>query len=142
METLSTRLLGAMTDAGLNASQLASKVGATEATISNWLNGNVQTDHVKAALLLRIASAIGVNPSWLLNGQGRRHTAMSVADPSASQPVKIEVLTIAVQLVAEALKGLTLPPPKHAEVTALVYELLDEGMPEAKVLRFARAAAA
>jgi len=58
--------------------------------------------------------------------------------------VKLPTLTIALRLAAEALDDgdLALPPPKHAELVGLVYELLEEGLPEAKVLKFARAAAA
>jgi hypothetical protein len=58
--------------------------------------------------------------------------------------VKHETLTLALQLAGEVLeeKGLSLPPNKRAEVISLIYDLLEEGMPEAKVLRFARAAAA
>lgn len=139
-------MASALAEAQLSPAALAARVGSTEATISNWLNDKVQADHVKAAVLLRISEVLGVMPGWLLFGTGRRRTNSMVneAPPAASQSVKPETLTIALQLVAEALdgRGLDLPPPKRAELTALTYELLEEGMPEAKVLRFARAAAA
>ncbi|MCP1375350.1 helix-turn-helix domain-containing protein [Dyella lutea] len=60
----------------------------------------------------------------------------------ASQAVRREDLKIALQLASEALGNRELPPDKHAELVTLIYELLEEGLPEAKVLRFARAAAA
>lgn len=130
-----------MTRARINAAQLAAKAGSTEATISNWLNAKVQVDHVKAALLLRICGVLDVQPEWLLLGKGKR---AGDADQGPSQALKSDTLIIALELVDEALgkQGLSLPPSKRAEVVALVYELLDEGMPQAKVLRFARAAAA
>jgi transcriptional regulator with XRE-family HTH domain len=61
-----------------------------------------------------------------------------------SHSVQLEQLTLALQLVAEVLHkdDLALPPAKHAKVTALVYDLLLEGMPRAKELQFVRAAAA
>jgi transcriptional regulator with XRE-family HTH domain len=144
--TLSSRLQSALAEKGLSPAALAAKVGATEATVSNWLNDKVQADHVKAALLLKIWDALDVLPQWLLFGTGRRRMNSLANDvaPGPSHAVKPETLTIALQLVAESLdeKDLALPPAKRAELTALVYELLEEGMPEAKVLRFARAAAA
>lgn len=48
---------------------------------------------------------------------------------------------LSLQLASEALGEKTLPPAKHAELVGLIYELLEEGLPEATVLRFARAAA-
>jgi transcriptional regulator with XRE-family HTH domain len=142
-ELLSTRLSKALGDAGLSPAGLASRAGFTEATISNWLNDKVQTDHVKASVLLRISSALGVRPQWLLLGEGRQSDSLDSGD-LRSQPLKLDTLRLSLQLVAEELdaKGLTLPPAKRAELCVLVYELLEEGMPEAKVLRFARAAAA
>jgi len=46
-----------------------------------------------------------------------------------------------VQLAAEALGERTLPPEKHAELVSLIYEGLMDGLPEARILRFARLAA-
>lgn len=59
-----------------------------------------------------------------------------------SQSVSLPNLTLAVQLAFEVLSdaGLKLPPPKFAELTTTLYELIEEGLPRAKVLRFARAA--
>lgn len=142
LDSLGKRLSDSLATSGMSPASLAQRAGATEATISNWVNGNVQVEHVKAAVLLRICGVLGVLPEWLLFGQGSRSLSR-VGEASASQPVKTETLKLALQLVDEALrnKDLTLPPPKRAEVTSLVYELLEEGMPEAKVLRFALAAA-
>jgi transcriptional regulator with XRE-family HTH domain len=141
--TLSQRLTSALKRAEISPVALAKKAGTSEATISNWLNDKVQVDHVKAVLVLRIANALKVRPEWLLLDQGAMDGNVTEA-AGASHPVKPETLTISLQLVAEALdeKSLTLPPAKRAELTALVYDLVEEGMPQAKVLRFARAAAA
>jgi transcriptional regulator with XRE-family HTH domain len=123
----------------MSAAALAQIVGTTEATVSNWLNDKVQPDHVKAIVLLKIAEALSVSPGWLLTGKGARSSS---SEAGLSHPLKLEVLTVALELADQSLRerGLELPPPKRAELTALLYELLDEGMPQAKVLRFARAA--
>jgi hypothetical protein len=58
--------------------------------------------------------------------------------PAMSQPLSAETLTMAIQLAAEALDGRSLPPPEYAELVGLIYEGLLDGLPEAKILRFAR----
>lgn len=88
----------------------------------------------------------GWNANWVLTGEGpERMEALAgyrVAEPS--QPVKHETLTIALQLATEALedRGRTLPPAKRAELVSLIYDLLEEGLPQAKVLDFAIRSAA
>lgn len=95
------------------------------------------------AALARLCVAAGVRMDWLATGEGNMRVLPPADAPAgASQPVRHEELTIALQLAAEALGDRTLPPAKHAELIALIYELLTEGLPEAKVLRFARAFAA
>lgn len=66
---------------------------------------------------------------------------LSVLTPTSQTPVRIEALRMALQLADEALQGRALDAAHKAELVSLVYELLEEGLPEAKVLRFARAAA-
>mgnify|MGYP006972338558 CR=1 FL=1 len=76
---------------------------------------------------------------WLAFDQGPM-LAAETAPQSQSQPVSLDDLTIAIQLADEALEGKTLPRAERAELTGLIYEMLVEGLPEATVLRFARAA--
>ena len=76
-----------------------------------------------------------------------RPASVGVAETAAlyaSHPVRHELLKVALQQVSEVVDSNRLPmsPDKRAELTLSVYELLAEGMPEAKVLRFVRAAAA
>lgn len=126
----------------LSPASLAREAGTTEATISNWLNNNVRVDHVKAIQLFKIADAAGIDARHLLLDEVRPGEVGSGSGPS--HPLLQEHLTIAIQLVSEALgkPGLTLPPAKQAEAIHLAYDLLEEGMPGAKVLRFVRAAVA
>jgi hypothetical protein len=100
--------------------------------------------------LARLCVAAGASLNWLATGEGdmRTQTGAVREEPAQwpsdepSQAVRHEELTIALQLAAEALGEKELPPAKHAELVTLIYELLVEGLPEAKVLRFARAFAA
>ena len=146
--SLGKRLATAMLAAEIGtAADLARRAESTTATISNWLNDVVAPDHVKAVQLFKIADAVNTDPRALLLGTSATATIREDRAPygaSESHPVKSEEWTLAFQLVAEALddKGLTLPPAKRAEVTLLAYELLQDGLQQAKVLRFVQAAAA
>lgn len=141
--TLGQRLRDAMSRRQLSPAKLAVVAQSTEATISNWLNDNVRADHVKAVQLFKIADAAGISPRDLLLGEAGSRIA-EPETPYPSHPVKSEHLTIALQLVSEVLEAAdrALPPAKHAEAVQLAYDLLDEGLPQAKVLRFVRTAVA
>lgn len=103
-----------------------------------------------AEVLARLVDA-GWNVNWLLTGEGPERLP-EFADPDtaagrASAPpqpglvgVRVESLRLALQLADEALAGRTLDSAHKAELVSLIYELLEEGLPEAKVLRFAHAA--
>lgn len=145
--TLGSRLSAAMLASDIGtAADLARRAESTTATISNWMNDMVDPDHVKAVQLFKIADAVHADPRALLLGTPSTNAVREHRTPVAaeSQPVKPEDWILAFQLVAEALddKGLTLPPAKRAEVTLLAYELLQDGLQQAKVLRFVQAAAA
>ncbi|WP_019397253.1 helix-turn-helix domain-containing protein [Pseudoxanthomonas sp. GW2] len=146
--TLGQRLAHRMAERSMHAAELARRAKTTEATISNWLNDNVQLAHVKAMQLFNIANALEIDPQYLLTGEAPK--AAKVHEPGAeygSQELKRETLTLAIQLATEAddalrERGRTLPPSKRAELAMLAMELLQEGLPKAKVLRFVVSAAA
>lgn len=142
---LKSRIRSAMDAMSMSPADLARAANSTTATISNWRNGHVDPDHVKAVQLYRIADALQVDGRWLLLGEiSPARVNESAAGYGASHPVKSEVLKIALQLVREVLEGANraLPPPKEAEAVQLAYDLIEEGLPQAKVLRFVRAAIA
>lgn len=94
------------------------------------------------AALARLCAAAGVRLDWLATGEGEMHEVQASTLPNnASQPLRPEDLTIALQLANEALGEKVLPPVKYAELVIVLYELLEEGLSEAKVLRYARTAA-
>lgn len=89
----------------------------------------------------------GWNANWVLTGEGPERLPLSVSEPLepayllGSQPLRQPELRLALQLVAEALGPMRATPDQHAELVILVAEMLLEGLPEAKVLHFARRAA-
>lgn len=87
----------------------------------------------------RLCQATGVSMEWLATGVGSDTTQGSAV--ASSQSVSQADLTLALQLVEEAVvnRDLPMPPDRKAELTMAVVELLVEGVPEAKVLRFIRA---
>lgn len=91
----------------------------------------------------RLCLAAKVPMEWLATGIGDMHNnPWEPATGGHSQPLRRDDLKMALQLATEALGDKVLPPDKHSELVTLIYELLEEGLPEAKVLRFARAASA
>ena len=105
----------------------------------------MEPEHVKATQLFRIADALQIDGRWLLTGDpvpvGVRE---KIPEYSQSHPVKSDVLRISIQLVREVLRDAdrTLPPAKESEAIQLAYDLIEEGLPQAKVLRFVLAAVA
>ena len=145
--TLGARLQVAMKARKLSSPALARLADTTPATVHNWLNDNVQVDHIKAVQLFRMADAVHADPRDLLFGDEAAQPAWRVAEDQLlypSHPVQSEHLIIAIQLVTEELakQDRLLPPEKQAEAVKLAYELLEEGLPRAKVLRFVHAAVA
>jgi transcriptional regulator with XRE-family HTH domain len=143
-ETLGQRLREAMDRRRLTPASLSRAAKTTEATISGWLNDRVKPEHVKAVQLFQIADAVQASPrTLLLGGQAAERISEDHAE-YWSQPERRDVLKLAFQLVAEVLESgdLELPPQKQAEAALLAFELLEEGLPQAKVLRFVRAAVA
>lgn len=142
-KSIGERLSLAMQRVPLSSAELARAAGTTEATVSNWINDKVHVDHVKALQLFKIADAAKMNPRELLLGEKAARVAESQAYYQ-SHPLQHDLLIIALQQVSEVVdvNNLPMPPAKRAELTLSVYELLADGVPEAKVLRFVRAAAA
>jgi transcriptional regulator with XRE-family HTH domain len=145
--TLGTRLDAAMKAQKLTPPALATLAETTPATVHNWLHDNVQVDHIKASQLFRMADAVHADPRGLLFGEDAAIPAWRVNEEQSnypSHPVQSEHLILALQLVTEELakRDRVLPPEKQAEAIKLTYDLLEEGLPRAKVLRFVHAAVA
>jgi len=113
------------------------------ATLQRYVSEKNMPPFDVAARLCRAAKA---RMEWLATGEGEmyeppqmvRDEGFAYGPDEASHPVRRIELTVALQLAAEALGEKELPAGKHAALVSLIYELLVEGLPEAKVLRFAR----
>ena len=60
------RLLKAISDKGITASELSRLSGVGKADISNYINGKYMA---KADKVLLLANALGVDPGWLMTGE-------------------------------------------------------------------------
>ncbi len=128
---------------------MAEKLGVSLRTYQSYERD--ETD-IGAAALCRLL-ALGHNVNWILSGQGAEmleaapvlstDRQLSEVD-KGSQHGQREQLRLAIQLVSEVIANnrLTISPEKHAEIITLVLELIQEGLPQATVLRFASIAAA
>ncbi|NLA67990.1 MAG: helix-turn-helix domain-containing protein [Gammaproteobacteria bacterium] len=147
-ETIGSRLAGRMAELNVHAAEVARRARTSEATISNWVSDKISPDHVKATMLMNIADAVEMDARELLLGERAPATRLNEGRPAyPSQDLSSDTLTLAFQLATDALaelgkQGKTLPPPKLAEIAKVAFELLEEGLPRAKVLRFVLAAAA
>jgi hypothetical protein len=124
--------------------QFAPAVGLHKNTLGTYERGEREMGVTALARLV----GLGWNANWLLTGQGpqRIDAAWRVAEAHAdyvtpSQDLSADHLTIALELADEALRGLWLPRRGYAELVALVYDALTQGLPYAAILDIARPAA-
>jgi transcriptional regulator with XRE-family HTH domain len=120
--------------AGESQERHADALGVPLRTYQNYEQGKREPD-------LRTLFSLyerGWNLNWLLSGDGPER--LETASQSGSQSLRHPNLKIALQLVAEALGPMQATPDQHAELVILVFELLEDGLPEARVLHFARRA--
>ncbi len=115
-------------------------------TLGNYERGEREMGVTALARLV----ALGWNANWLLTGHGPQQlpSPLRVGEAQAtydvgvsSQDLSAEHLSIALELADEALRGLWLPRRGYAELVALVYDALTQGMPYAAILDIARPAA-
>ncbi|HEL4296593.1 TPA: helix-turn-helix transcriptional regulator [Stenotrophomonas maltophilia] len=117
----------------------AAQLGIPKSTYVRYERGEREPD-LRTCLALHSA---GWNLNWVLTGEGPERLA-DLGGAVASHPVSHKSLTIALQQVEEVVAEhqLPMPPSRKADLALAVADLIEEGMPEAKVLRFVRAAAA
>lgn len=124
---------------------MASVLGVAQRTYASYERNERLPDAEALEALVRHE---GVDANWLLTGQGPERTGGDgrVAEAhspyvTASQDLSADHLTIALELADEALRGLWLPRRGYAELVALVYAALTQGLPYAEILEIARPAA-
>lgn len=135
LDLFKTRMKALVDHFGSIAS-IAKKCVLAESTVKKWVDGISDPSRGRC---IRLARGTGASLLWLVAGEGPMWET-EIAQQSHSQPVRQEELTMALQLADEALEDKFLPREKRAELTALIYDMLVEGLPQAKVLRFVRAA--
>ena len=82
MSLLSDRIKLALTEAGLDQSELARLVGVSSVAVNGWCTGSTKT--IKGDNLLKAAAALRVTPEWLSSGKG----SMRCAEPSAHYSIE------------------------------------------------------
>lgn len=125
----------------------AAELGVHTNTYARWERDEAAISAEGLAALIRD----GWNANWLLTGegperldaaypQGPTETNSRVGEPGLSQPLRVDLLTMAVELIDSELAraGRILPLEKRALAYSLVYEeLLEPGdeLPTAKILK-------
>ena len=120
------------------------RYGISVATVRNY-----ECIRDPAADFLAALAADGWSVNWLLTGRGPERVSaagrIGEAPPPSygapSQDLSADTLSIALELADEALRGLWLPRRGYAELVALVYDALSQGLPYGAILDFARPAA-
>ena len=106
--------------------------------LTKYIKGVVEPPFLPLA---RLCAGAEVRMEWLASGKGPQGLPEAPVGGSASQDLSVGHLTIAIELADEALRGLWLPRSGYAELVALVYNALMQGLPYAAILDIARPAA-
>lgn len=130
--------------ASRNQQEMADEMGVAKRTYASY----ERNERIPDATMLVPLILEGWDGNWLLTGAGaERRNALQDKDsggneavPSASQPMRSEDLTLAIQLAEEALDGKRLEPADYAQLVTLIHSALVNGLPSAQVLAFARPA--
>ena len=124
MSDIQARFAKALVAKGWKQADLVLASGITSGGVSNWSRGQVQPEHVKADTLLRIASALGVRPQWLVYGTG---AMLDATESMPSQPLRIDpsILSASIAFVEKrmGLDGVKLNPHRDADLLAWAYEV-------------------
>lgn len=139
--SLAARLEEEMVAAGHDIASLSALTEVPAEQIRSIIEKEAALAELPAVTLFKIAHAVDMPGYQLLTGLREEDVVASAAQ---SQPVQLSLWKIAFQLVADFLDSeqRSLPPEKQAEATLLAHDLLQEGLPRAKVLRFVRNAVA
>lgn len=85
---MGVRMTEVMAEEGINQKELAAKARVNASSLSRIEQGKA-LGGVHAASVLRIARALGVEPGWLLCGEGpKRRVQISVSDSLSAEAVR------------------------------------------------------
>lgn len=118
---LSERMRMALSASGLTQAELARRVGVRQPSVNDWLSG--KTKILKAATALKVATALRVDPAWLLWGDGQGPVS---GEYSSGHP-PLPSLEAALKTMLDAIHSC---PARHKEeVRQLLLLLLDHDAP-------------
>ena len=149
MSELKDRAKEARTAAGYRTiPPFAKAIGISASAVYQIESGTTRT--LNSETLAAYEKATAYNAEWIRTGKGPSKVVGSAVKRliesafESSQPVKHDVLTMAIQEVETVLEEaeLELQVSKRAAVIASTYALLEQGIPTATVVQFIRAAVA
>jgi SOS-response transcriptional repressor LexA len=126
--TIGDRIRAARDNKELDQSTLADKAGVVTRTLQRWEKGEQVPDGVS---ITKIARATGVQPTWLLTGEGEMYPLPSRPDNVYSLPMTVRKKNRLVELplisAVPAGKVATMFHPDHVDDYVTVDDIRDPG---------------
>jgi repressor LexA len=126
--TIGDRIRAARDNKDLDQSTLADKAGVVTRTLQRWEKGEQVPDGVS---ITKIARATGVQPTWLLTGEGEMYPLPSRPDNVYSLPMTVRKKNRLVELplisAVPAGKVATMFHPDHVDDYVTVDDVRDPG---------------
>jgi transcriptional regulator with XRE-family HTH domain len=124
MDGIARRVAEALAAKGWKQTDLVAASGISSGGVSNWALGKVKPEHVKADTLIKITSALGVRPEWLLYERGPMLDTVTVRESHPLRPDPA-ILIRALKFMDRqaAMHGVTFDPLRDAELLAYAYEI-------------------
>lgn len=86
-EGFSQRLRARMQRVGIQANELAERVGVTPGAVGNWMSGE---NEAKGSNLRKVAEVLKCDPAWLIDGdQAGDKSEMSLREPPAESELEL-----------------------------------------------------
>ena len=108
LKTATGRIAYAIEASGKTLEAIASEIGCTHATLSQWQRGKTDPNSIKAGLLQAFSECTGFDVRWLLTGRGPR--------------VSRYVLTSELDRVSRALIAMERSRPQQVETVVRMVE--------------------
>jgi hypothetical protein len=127
---------------GKRGDWLGKWAGVSKASGGDWLRGKNMPEPWR---VLHMADRWKVSFMWLYFGrkvtEADSQQNTNEESVKSSPNVRLDTLTVALEVAAEALESERPTPAQHSRLSAILYALIEDGMARAEVLQFARRAA-
>lgn len=124
MSTLGERIRIVQIKSGLQQPQFAKNLGVSKETIIHY-----QKDrrHPDSEFLSNLCKIYGVNPAWLLLGEGEPFIGNRIQEEALAKQGKVAAIDPVVQLLNEEEEraGITLAPEQRTAILKILRELVD-----------------